>query len=326
MQGKQRQAIERLYLRDKHPFSRGLLRLKPHPPIRTLVENMQEIEKYCRLNRDVFLNVFSEDQLQSHEYDCIFLDVDDAWDKMARIKLVSLCATLDEEGIKKYTIFWSGKKGYHVYIKFKTITIQNYRRCILNWIEKIKIGKMIDMSAIEPNRVSRIPYSINSKSEKVVIPLGNDVRKVKGEPKEEESWTFEVNEGLHTVIKACDTVERKASKQSNSQIFGLNRDQYPDCMEALIQDAEAGISLGHTERLEMGKFLMKSTGNNIEEVSKYFALMPDYKENVTKYQLGYLEKRNYKMANCKTMQENGLCPMAKQEDCVFFPSLNRHMK
>ena len=56
---------------------------------------------------------------------------------------------------------------------------------------------------------------------------------------------------------------------------------YPECMQLLTTEAQRGTSLGHSERLEMGKFLLHVMGGDVDLVKPYYQLMPDYREEKT---------------------------------------------
>ena len=329
MNAKQKEAIETLYLRDKHSLPRIGLRLTPMLERRgeeNPLSGMEDIEKFIKLNKDVFISLFSIDQIDSKEYDCIFLDIDDPIPRMAFIKLLTVCDTLKRNGIMKYTILKSGSKGYHVYVRFKTVMLSNYRQCVLNWLKSVKLNEIVDVAAVETKRVTRIPYSNNGKGTQC-IPIGNDELSLSLIPKEAE-LVVETNDNFHTALKKFDESEVRAKgliMDGESKLFN-KREFFPECMGMLVDEALSGTDLGHHERFEMGKFLLHVHGGDINKVAKYYSKMSDYKPRTTKYQLNHIIIRNYKMSNCKNLRNNGMCPMANQSDCPFAPSLNHFMR
>ena len=58
----------------KYPYPRGGLRLYPTLASRRgeqSLSSVDEVEEFTKLRKDVFLNLFSEDQKESKTYDCL---------------------------------------------------------------------------------------------------------------------------------------------------------------------------------------------------------------------------------------------------------------
>lgn len=328
MNSAQRLHIFLLYCRDKHPFPRGGLKLFPDiqragTELDPVLKNMEELEAFCKFNKDVFINLFSEDQKRSKTYDIIFLDIDDEDFANASRKLEKVQHELVKNGVDKYYVAFSGSKGYHVYVPFEDTLLSDYRTAVLGWIKKIGILRYTDVSAIEPNRVTRVPLTVNSKSGMKCCPLGN--------------WLVQssqgINNGLGQKIKGFDKTPRIKKivdgrpKLKQKSIFFSQPDLYPECMKILTTEALSGTDLGHFERLEMGKFLLNVHGNNIEDVMKYYSTMSDYKPRVTGYQLNYIIKKDLKMMGCDKLRDYGMCPFGSAEEaeskCPFYPNLNK---
>ena len=330
MNQQQQTAIKKLYLRDKHSLPRTGLRLKitrdsdkPTLDKRKEISSITDMQKFCVLNTDIFLSLFSEDQIKSKEYDCIFLDIDDPIPRMAYVKLMLVCTKLMENNIK-YTVLQSGSKGYHVYVKFNKVVLSSYRECVINWLRDLEILDNVDTNAIDTRRVTRIPYSNNSKGN-TCIPLGNDVYDISLAPVEKPLELF-TNPMLHLTLKKFDQSENRmkmggVKEGVKSEIF-KSREYFPECMGMLVDEALSGTDLGHVERVELGKFLIHVYGGDLEKIKTYYTKMSDYKERNTMYQLNHLKKKGYKMMNCKSLMDNGLCPVEEQCECPFNPSIN----
>lgn len=312
-----------LYCRDKHPFPRGALRLYPIQSRKGSIESkslqtVKELQTFCQFNKDVYINLFSDDQKESKMYDMIFLDIDAETINKAEDKLSIVKQGLLWAGINHYYIMLSGSKGYHVYVPFEDTLLSNYRTAVLGWLKAIKIVGVIDNSAVEPNRVTRVPFSINLKSGEICKPL-------------EDFTSVDCNITLGKWIKTFDkeqrtkVVDSKARLREKSKIFS-DRKYYPECMQTLLGEAESGTSLGHIERLEMGIFLLHVFGDDIKKVMYWYSLMSDYKPHVTGYQLNYIIKNELKSRKCDSLREVGICPFRNAEEaeqeCPFYPSLN----
>ena len=324
----QKHLIFVLYCRDKHSFPRGGLKLFPDiqragTESDPVLNSMEELEAFCKFNKDVFINLFSDDQKRSKTYDMIFLDIDADDVVEASKRCVKVLEALTVNGINKYYIAFSGSKGYHIYVPFEDTLLSDYRAAVLGWIKKIGIIEYVDISAIEPNRVTRVPLTVNSKSKMKCCPLG--------------SWILEsakgVNDGLGKKIKGFDKTPRikkiidgRPRLKQKSEFFSEPQ-YYPECMKILTEEALNGTDLGHFERLEMGIFLLHVHGNNIEEAMRYYSTMSDYKPKVTGYQLNYILKKGLKMMGCDKLRDYGMCPFSTAEEaeskCPFYPNLNK---
>lgn len=323
MSPEQQSYIFFIYMRNKHPLPRGMLRLYPQLNRKGSSEsesvgNIAQMEAFLQFNIDIYINLFSDDQKKSKVYDMIFIDVDDTDSKFAALKLEKIIETIKSNGFVNYYIFDSGSKGYHIYIPFENTLLSNYRTAVIGWLKSLGIDRLIDISAIEPNRVTRVPYSINSKSGNECIPI--------------KSYTkLERNNGLGKILKTFDVekrtkiVDSKQRLKKRSELFSDEK-YYPECMQILVGEANEGTDLGHIERLEMGIFLMHVYGDDIAKVIEYYSKMSDYRPHVTGYQLNYITKQNLKSRSCDRLREEGICPFKSaaeaKESCPFYPSLN----
>lgn len=335
---------------DKHPYPRGGLRLFPITDRKgdaTSLTSRVEVSTFCWYDRDVFLNLFSDDQKKSKVYDCIFLDIDDKDLKKSLIILMAVLHKLNKNGIEHYNVIFSGSKGFHVYIPMEKIFLSNYREAVLGWLRSIDVLKHIDPSAIEPNRVTRVPSTMNSKSGMYCVPIGDE--------NSEELMTFgkimvlakypesairirkiTIKENKIPQLKDFDRSFRMKQEMTTDKILiGVKSRMfqkpihYPECMKTLLDEAMGGTDLGHFERLELGKFLLHVTGGNIELVKKIYSKMSDYKEEKTTYNLNYIIRRNLKMLGCDKMIMEGICPFTSKlqakKECPYYPSINKYI-
>ena len=228
-----------------------------------------------------------------------------------------------------------------MYVPFELQFLSSYREAILGWLREINLIRYVDVSAIEHNRVTRLIGTMNMKSGLYCIYLGNEDVVDSLEMSEiMEAAKHNVNVGEMRlqfndmrILQKYDMEERHHkptddAMHSESKWFAKS-ECYPECMQKLFHEANQGTALGHQERLELGKFLMHVSGNNIETVAKVYAKMSDYKEHVTKYQLEYIEQRDLRITNCDTTMDHGICPFtAKSEaqQCPFYPGINKFIQ
>ena len=93
--------------------------------------------------------------------------------------------------------------------------------------------------------------------------------------------------------------------------FGeVNTDAFPPCIKKIIAMLKNGVNLSHQARFSLVAFLHK-IGMSNDEILKIFSSVPDFKENLTKYQIehitGKISGKEYSMPKCTTMQAYGLC-------------------
>ena len=87
---------------------------------------------------------------------------------------------------------------------------------------------------------------------------------------------------------------------------------YPPCIAKLVEDATAGKNLSHTARFALATFLL-NVGMSVDEVVDLFRRMPDFREEITRYQVEHLaglrgSKIKYSPPSCENMRSAGLCP------------------
>ena len=334
----QQEIIKRLYLRDKHPIPRGALKFKPELQSargEDALVTLTEIEDFIEINEDVFLNLFSEDQIKSKEYDMVFLDIDNVIPSLAWLQLQTVCSRLLENGVDHFTIIKSGSKGYHLYMLMDLMMLSSYRQAVQAWIKSVKIEKLVDMQAIEPHRVTRIPLSINGKSGKLCTVIGNEdnFKSINEDDNPQVDLIFRKNMGLGRILKGFEEEVRREIEQRGVILGAKSKwfkhpSTFPECIKILYEEAMAGTSLGHAERRQLAIFLVHVTGGNVDEVEKVFEKMDDFNTSKTRYQIEYIIRNNHKNNACSTMEAEGLCPYKHEDmsECPFSPSMNRFVR
>jgi len=81
---------------------------------------------------------------------------------------------------------------------------------------------------------------------------------------------------------------------------------YPPCIQKLLDDINKHENLGHQARWILAVYLT-NIGLSVEQITKIYSGLPDFKESITKYQLMHIRKREYKMPSCSTIRTYGLC-------------------
>jgi DNA primase large subunit len=94
-------------------------------------------------------------------------------------------------------------------------------------------------------------------------------------------------------------------KQNIEQIK-INTSDFPPCIKKLIDQLSSSINVPHIGRVCLTIYLIKAGLTN-EQIIKLFSFAPDFKEDITTYQIEFIRKKNYNMPSCNTMESNGLC-------------------
>lgn len=109
------------------------------------------------------------------------------------------------------------------------------------------------------------------------------------------------------IIKVWNKLE--ASKPH--RVSSKEGENNPPCINRIIKRMENGENISHFERLVIATFMI-ARNRNIDEIIELFSKQPDYKYDVTKYQVEHLAGlrgggRKYSVPSCRTMLTNGLC-------------------
>lgn len=85
----------------------------------------------------------------------------------------------------------------------------------------------------------------------------------------------------------------------------------PPCIQHLYDQINKGENLPHPARLLLGTFLIYSN-KTIEEMLEFFKKLPDYNENITRYQLEHLagnkgNSKRYFVPSCEKIKLENLC-------------------
>ena len=132
--------------------------------------------------KDTYISVYafkewheeSEIRKQTARIDTLFLDFDHEDPRIAFLDAKKLVRYLIEKKNIIPRVYFSGSKGFHVYIDFPEMDLFFKRDTLLaianRFINKLKL-KTVDTQVIEPARISRIPLTINTKTGYRCVPI-----------------------------------------------------------------------------------------------------------------------------------------------------------
>ncbi len=100
------------------------------------------------------------------------------------------------------------------------------------------------------------------------------------------------------------------SSYSQVDLGDVDSDAFPPCIKAIIAKIQQGVNVSHEARFSLVTFLHK-IGMSNEEILKIFATVPDFRKDLTEYQIrhitGEISGKEYSVPKCATMRAFGLC-------------------
>ena len=133
--------------------------------VRNLMEWYNFLDCYCSIYSFKEWNDVSEIRKRSARIDCLVFDLDSEDLKESFKEAQKLVSYL----LSKKTIprvYFSGSKGFHIYIDFPETEIENFevlKRLGIKIAERLNL-KTVDSAVFEPARIIRIPFSKHSSS------------------------------------------------------------------------------------------------------------------------------------------------------------------
>ena len=125
------------------------------------------------------------------------------------------------------------------------------------------------------------------------------------------SVTEGIKEAFTSEVVELQDVIAEHKKEFAPEIGGVIKAEcFPPCVKRLIGMAQRGENLSHMGRFTVASFL-HTIGMSNEEIMKIFAVSPDFREDLTRYQVehvtGGISGTEYTPPECTTMVSFGLC-------------------
>jgi len=93
----------------------------------------------------------------------------------------------------------------------------------------------------------------------------------------------------------------------------VNMEALPPCIAKMIRRLKASFNLSHAERFALTSFLLKM-GMDTNTVIGMYNISPDFKEDLTRYQVEQIKSRDYTPPSCKSLKTSRLC---EDDDTVY---------
>ncbi len=100
------------------------------------------------------------------------------------------------------------------------------------------------------------------------------------------------------------------SRYSSTELGEVESEAFPPCIKSIIVNLKNGVNLPHQARFFLVTFLHR-IGMKNEDILKLFATAPDFREDMTRYQIqhitGKISGKEYEVPKCETLRAYGLC-------------------
>jgi|GEM_PF-5412056 len=311
-------------------------------PLLTRLQLTNELSYYFlfgRIKKDYFVAVYSNEQIEKRMVDTIFIDIDDRDINKSYEKLWGILTRLERMGIDvgKLRIYFSGKKGFHIFLDFDPIWLPNFvsfRSVCMRLLRELKIEKLIDIRTVgDWRRVSRVPYTKHSGSGLYCYPVDptESIQVIKSEAVNPSIVEIKVNRRncrsirkyLKGIVKSYGRVYKRNIECRISRRPKPEGLELPPCIKAWLSELAETHELDHYARLNIAIFLLRS-GWSVDEIVNLFSIANDFDEHKTRYQVEYAKKRELLMWSCHKLIDMGLCPLENPKSCTFYPSINRY--
>jgi len=133
---------------------------------------------------------------------------------------------------------------------------------------------------------------------------------------------------LNEYVQQINALKDDYLSRYSSVDFGeVNAEAFPPCIKSIITKIKEGINVSHEARFSMVAFLHK-IGMSNEEILKIFASVPDFRKDITEYQIkhitGEISGKEYSVPKCATMRSFGLCIRDAARDTLCYKKWMTH--
>lgn len=146
-----------------------------------LVENeidfLQHV--YNNFGKDIYVALHSNEEREAETYRVVYIDIDNEDDLYSAYRTMMIIVRTLWASEYEFRLYFSGCKGFAIYIDFKPTHITKFRQKLevfIDMIMDVLVSNNIDRGVcIDVTRISRLPYTINTKSDKLCHPLPTDI-------------------------------------------------------------------------------------------------------------------------------------------------------
>lgn len=300
---------------------------------RAIRRKIRDKDEYLSFIRDhngkgnIAVQVHPDLNISYGVYDTLFLDFDGRGD----------IRDVFDEAKQMYSVlgggrlYFSGRKGFHLYIDLKPVYLGSIYASVLNeWAKQFKT-KYLDLKSLKDRkRMARVVYTKHVKSGLYMIPIdvsdnvAGIISKAMNPSETAYSYAVKENTSISDELRKI-YANVKESEKKITQILvkpmRITEAEMPPCVRIGIETLKKTGELDHYARFHVVNYLLQ-IGIPEGEVEKLFAkYAKDYDPSKTEYQVEYLRRRDMKPFNCKNAIAMGICPLEMPELCPYYPSI-----
>lgn len=302
---------------------------------RTAINSSQFVDflKSNNGKKHCFMGLFSRMQRVCKIYDTVFFDIDaptlDEASKKAHTVLDAMKAAFRDASPR---IYFSGKKGYHIYYDIEPTYLQSYKGSVYAIVMQLKLKDCIDCQVISDNILCRLPYTMHMSTKLMCIPiLARHVGYTK------RLMAMAINPEIHDIVNRRtsaklanalrsynkDEEEKDAAKQA--RVADVSEDPVPLCVSSSYNRLINGTA-EHPHRIFLAMYMINS-GAGVDCAMSAFKSAPDFVMKQTRYQVNYTDRKKLKVYGCRTLIRNDVCPLDADTRCLcsWFPNIYRQL-
>lgn len=314
----------------KKVFPRQVAFMKDKRNVRRFtVYNYKEWEKLviqydAQRDWDCFTRLWSDDQIERKEIDCIFFEMDRDNVQELNSTAILLEMVLENENLK-FREFYTASRSKHYYILIELTQFDYPNTAIGNWLKSKfpmskyirmkkngKVGTIFDWGAFgRISQMVRIPYTHHRKTGLLSLESKGAIS-IDMEP---SISRWEVNYGIAEKIKDLDFVPEMNFGAINFDNIMIPF--YPKCIQYMIKNIDI-LEFEHLAHLHLAAFL-KMANVTPEECLELFSCIPEFNSDISSYQVYDIYSRNLSPMKCENAISAGICDRKTARNCPMYP-------
>ncbi|MCL6579266.1 MAG: hypothetical protein K6T73_07765 [Candidatus Bathyarchaeota archaeon] len=299
----------------------------------------QYLKELCKnyLNGNCFISLYTDYQISQGIIDCIFLEIDAYTVEQAIRDCTQLVKALDGMNAQ-YRIYFSGRRGFHIYLEFTPVQLKHPRMSIKRFVESLP--DCIDPHVIgNIEQLVRVPYTAHKKTglfsfevdpEKLSSMTSEEIFRNAVNPDNYDPLSEKLCIDYELAHKLKDIDEQLASSPKIELLIehiskGEKEDPFPPCVISSLSALQETGQLDHSGRLLVASFMIKKGYSDKEICSLFAQYAKDYVESKTMYQLGKIRGGQMNCFSCRSLRRRGLCAYSVKDAprCSWHPSINQ---
>ncbi|MHA2023717.1 MAG: hypothetical protein ACTSWQ_08665 [Candidatus Thorarchaeota archaeon] len=228
--------------------------------------------------------------------------------------LANLWAKVGEAACKNHGIT---KIAKDLYIKIKFMPrINQYRISVFDFVELIsciddphlRLTNNILIAGVVRMTERRTTRMIREVLRERVVKFssrlsGQQIKEIK-----------EIDRFSELIQFASSLSQNRASNERLRVVEKFNSSLIPPCVATIVESAQSGHNLRHSQRLALSFYLINK-GAKDSEILDIFCKLPDYSRKITLQQITHARNKGYVMFSCKKLDSFGLCRKTSDEIC-----------